>query len=88
MIENNRKFDEGLRQLLKYLPAGLEEAGDEIKKTMRAGLAAALQKMDLVSREEYDIQVQLLERLRARVDQLEGQLESVKSSHVSTDKSA
>lgn len=44
---------------------------EEIGKFMHANLSAMLERMNLVSREEYDIQVQLLDRLRQRIDELE-----------------
>ena len=71
---------ETIAQFVKDLAAGLPplatELRDEFERNARAGLESLLQRMDLVSREEYDVQVALLERLRLRVDELERQLQA------------
>jgi BMFP domain-containing protein YqiC len=43
----------------------------DIEKNVRALMSAAFSKMDLVTREEFDVQVELLKRTRARLDELE-----------------
>lgn len=41
-------------------------------------LLAAIHKMDLVTREEFEIQTKVLQKTRQKVEQLERQLENVK----------
>ena len=54
-----------------------ETLGDEMHRaTLKAMLAQGFQKMDLVTREEFDIQVALVERLRHRLDLLEARLDA------------
>ena len=71
---------ETIAQFVKGLVAGLPplaaELRDEFEDNARVGLESLLQKMNLVSREEYDVQVALLERLRLRVTELERQLQA------------
>jgi BMFP domain-containing protein YqiC len=43
----------------------------DIEKNIRALMSAAFVKMDLVTREEFDVQVELLARTRAKLDELE-----------------
>jgi ubiquinone biosynthesis accessory factor UbiK len=43
----------------------------DIEKNMRAVMGAVFTKMDLVTREEFDVQVELLKRTREKLDALE-----------------
>ena len=43
----------------------------DIEKNLRALMTAAFAKMDLVTREEFDVQVELLKRTREKLDELE-----------------
>lgn len=72
--EEREKIEEFIRELLQKLPPAFSNVRDELAEHLRAGLEPLLHKMNLVSREEYDIQVALLERLRKRVAELERRL--------------
>ena len=43
----------------------------DIEKNLRALMTAAFAKMDLVTREEFDVQVELLKRTREKLEDLE-----------------
>lgn len=49
----------------------------EVDRSVRALVQAALQKLELVSREEFDAQSQVLQRTRSRVEELEKELEAL-----------
>ena len=51
-----------------------ENPAKDLEKNFRAMLSAAFARMDLVTREEYDVQVQVLARARAKLAQLEARL--------------
>lgn len=53
----------------------LTEMKDEIKKNVRQLLDGCVDKMHLVTREEFDVQVKVLERTRQKVDVLEEKLD-------------
>ena len=44
------------------MPKSLKTSREEMQKTLRSGAEGVIQKLDLVSREEYDIQVALLKK--------------------------
>lgn len=67
-------LDEMVNRLLKALPAGMREFGQEADRNLRAALHSALKKMDLVTREEFDIQQGVLSRTRAKLEALEKQI--------------
>ncbi|MFZ5580997.1 MAG: ubiquinone biosynthesis accessory factor UbiK [Pseudomonadota bacterium] len=66
-----KQFDEFARRLGESLPAGLNEWRAEIEKTARLGLQQMLARMDLVTREEFEVQRSVLERTRVRLEVLE-----------------
>lgn len=46
----------------------------DVEKNMRANLSALFTKLDLVTREEFNIQAKVLERTREKLTRLESQL--------------
>ncbi len=67
-------LDEMVNRLFKALPAGMREFGQEADKNLRTVLHSTLKKMDLVTREEFDIQQGVLSRTRAKLEMLEKQV--------------
>lgn len=57
-----------LGAVLKQSPAR------DIEQNLKAGLTAMLGKLDMVSREEFDVQTEVLARTRARLEALEARL--------------
>ena len=53
-----------------------------MKKQFKAVLESAFQRLDLVSREEFDIQVKVLQKTRAQLTELQDQLASLEQ-HIS-----
>lgn len=51
-----------------------ENPARDLEKNFRGVLSAAFARMDLVTREEYDVQVQVLARAREKLAQLEARL--------------
>lgn len=65
---NSKLLDEmsaRVSSLLAATPAG------EIEKNLRAALASAFARLDLVTREEFDVQREVLARTRAKLEALE-----------------
>ena len=57
-----------LGEALKQSPA------KDIEKNLKAGVTSMLGKLDMVSREEFDVQTEVLARTRAKLAQLEARL--------------
>ena len=62
------------RRLLESLPSTLRGAQADLENNFRAVLRGTLSKLDLVSREEFDVQTKVLERTRSRLTALEARL--------------
>ncbi len=67
-------INEIARRLLDTLPAAARGAQADLENNFRAILRGGLARMDLVSREEFDVQTRVLERTRARLAALEARL--------------
>ena len=61
---NPQKLDEFAKRLGDLLPESASQMQSEIEKNMKAGLQGVVQKMDLVTREEYEVQREILTRTR------------------------
>ncbi len=66
-----------LNDVASVLPNDLNQARNEIESNLRAALTASLAKLDLVTREEFDIQTALLQRSREQLDLLQQKLEEL-----------
>ena len=69
------RVEELLRSLMQGLPPGLVSGAgglrEDIESNLRAVLRANLTKLDLAGRDEFDAQRKVLERTRARLEELE-----------------
>jgi BMFP domain-containing protein YqiC len=73
MIET-KFLDELARRLAAAMPARLAAVQQDIEKNLRAALEIMFQRLDLVTREEYEVQVALLARSRDKLATLEARL--------------
>ncbi len=66
-----KKIEAIMNSLTETLPTGMSALHSDIEKNFRTALSAALSRLDLVTREEFDVQVQLLKRTREKLTLLE-----------------
>jgi ubiquinone biosynthesis accessory factor UbiK len=66
-----RALDDLAQKLAALVPPGLSAAEDDLKATFRAALQTGLSKMDLVTREEFEVQRLVLQRTREKLESLE-----------------
>ena len=71
------KIEMIISDITKILPEDLNAMKDDIEKNLRATLDAAFSKMDLVTREEFDIQASLLSRTREKLEGLQEKLSAL-----------
>ena len=71
------KIEMIISDIKKILPEDLNVLKDDIEKNLRATLDAAFSKMDLVTREEFDIQASLLSRTREKLEGLQEKLSAL-----------
>ena len=68
------QLDELARQLADSVPKNLRALGEDMEKSFRSLLNAGFERMDLVTREEFDLQTAVLERTREKLEQIEARL--------------
>ena len=73
-MAGNIKIENLVKQVLAALPTDLRQAKSDIEKNLKAIITAGLAKMDLVTREEFDVQAELLARTRAALEKIKNQL--------------
>src|SRR5690606_20592131 len=71
---NRFNLDDLARQLAQSLPQNLRALGDDLERNFRALLHSGIERMDLVTREEFDVQSAVLERTREKLEALEARL--------------
>lgn len=74
---NPNKIEEMARSIQAALPPGLKSVGEEVDKKVKQVLQAQLMKLDLVSREEFDVQTKVLLRTREKLQALEDKLQQL-----------
>lgn len=81
----NPKFiDELTRKIVDTLPEGIVQLQSDIRKNIRAAVAAAFERMDLVTRQEFDVQVGVLARTREKLSALEEKVAKLEQEAAST----
>ncbi|MAX52747.1 MULTISPECIES: ubiquinone biosynthesis accessory factor UbiK [unclassified Methylophaga] len=68
---DTKKIEEVVQSISKALPPGLVQMQEDAEKNIRSALTATFTKLDLVTREEFDVQAQVLLRTREKLEALE-----------------
>ncbi len=71
------------KQITDLMPDSANETRQEIEKNIQCALQSAVSRLDLVSREEFDIQAAVLKRTREKLDKMEKQIEALEKSNQS-----
>jgi BMFP domain-containing protein YqiC len=78
LIDSNR-LDDLSRRLADSVPESLRAFGRDMQGNFKAVLQSQLSKLDLVSRQEFDVQAALLERTQAKLAALEARLKELEA---------
>lgn len=66
-----KSLDDIASRLAGAIPPGLSGLKDDLEKSFHAILQAALSKLDLVTREEFEVQKLVLAKTRSKLENLE-----------------
>jgi len=69
-----RTLDELSRKLADSVPENIKVLKEDLQSNFKAVLGSSLERMDLVTRDEFDAQKRVLERMREKLDALEARL--------------
>lgn len=75
-----KKLDDIAKKLSDAVPDRVKSAKDEMGKQFKQVLQTQLGKLDLVSRDEFDTQTQVLLRTRQKLEELEKKLSELEKS--------
>ena len=79
-------IDELAKRLAESVPQGLRSMKDDLEKNFQSVLQAGLGKLDLVTREEFEVQEAVLARTRQKLEALEGRLISIETAKATSKK--
>lgn len=68
---NPKKLEEIVKQLGDAMPTGVKSFGEDVDRKIKQVLQAQLGKLDMVSREEFDVQTHVLLRTREKLAEME-----------------
>ena len=67
-------LDDLVKHISEAIPPGARNVQQDLEKNLRAGLNSTFAKLNLVTREEFDVQAEVLARSRAKLQKLEEQV--------------
>jgi len=74
-----RHIDDLAQRLAGMVPPALRESGDQLQEHFKAVLQSGLSRLDLVTREEFDLQRAVLLRTREKLDALQRQVDALEA---------
>ena len=74
---DQKQFEDLAKKLMSSLPSSLQNLETNIQQQFKEILHATFARMDLVTREEFDVQVKVLARTREKVDALQHQIDAL-----------
>jgi BMFP domain-containing protein YqiC len=80
MALDPKVLDDLAKKLADAVPAGLRDLKADAERNFRAVLQSALGKLDLVTREEFDVQAAVLARTRQRLEELSQRLAELETA--------
>lgn len=81
-------FDDLAQRLNAAVPEGMRALQQDVDRNLRAAVQAALNRLDLVTREEFEVQSKVLARTRAQVDALTARIAQLEAQVLGTPRRA
>lgn len=74
-----KKIEQITKQIHESMPQPVKDLGSDVDQKVRQVIQGQLNKLDVVSREEFDVQTQVLLRTRQKLNDLEAKLADLES---------
>ena len=82
----NESLDKLARTLAEAVPEGIRSVGEDLEKNFKSVLQSGIARLDLVTREEFEVQQAVLARTRQKLEALESRLQELESPRPSRKK--
>ena len=76
-----KMIDDIARRLSEAVPEGIRHLQNDLEQNFRGVLQSALAKLDLVTREEFDVQTAVLRRSREKLEELDKKLAQLENDN-------
>jgi hypothetical protein len=74
-----KMLDDLAQRLARTVPAGVLSLKNDLEENFRSILQSGLTRLDLVSRQEFDVQVAVLKRTREMLEKLEARVSALEA---------
>ncbi|MBD1576065.1 accessory factor UbiK family protein [Vibrio sp. S11_S32] len=74
-----KKLEQIAKQIHESMPAPVKELGSDVNQKVQQVIQGQLNKLDVVSREEFDVQTQVLLRTRQKLNELEAKFAEIET---------
>ncbi len=74
---SEKSLQDLVRKLADAVPDGLQSVRSDLEKNFRSVLQSGLDKLELVTREEFEVQEAVLQRTREKLEALEERLKEI-----------
>ncbi|MGF1758011.1 accessory factor UbiK family protein [Photobacterium sagamiensis] len=81
-----KKLEQVAKQIQDAMPQPVKELGNDVEQKVRQVIQAQLGKLDVVNREEFDVQTQVLLRTRQKLTELEKKMAELEAKLADTPK--
>ena len=81
---DTQALDDLAKRLAEGLPPGLQTLKADVESNFRAVLQSGLARLDLVTRQDFDVQAGVLARTRAKLEVLEARLSALEAATAGT----
>ena len=76
---NAKKIEDIAQQITDAIPPGLKNVANDIEEKTKVILQRKLSQLDVVTREEFDVQTQVLIKTRSKLTELENKLAAIEA---------
>lgn len=76
-----KSINDVVKKVIDSLPEGVKNLPEDIKKNMHTVVLSTLDKLDIVTREEFEAQQKVLQATREKLERLEKELEELSRRH-------
>ncbi|WP_153448027.1 ubiquinone biosynthesis accessory factor UbiK [Vibrio algicola] len=74
-----KKLEQIAKQIHESMPAPVKELGSDVNQKVQQVIQGQLNKLDVVSREEFDVQTQVLLRTRQKLNELDAKFAEIET---------